>query len=67
MILCMLNIELKMFYKWKVMYVMAQEIRTYLIDIIDRLVNEEILSSSDFTNFDTYLSYIKGKQPNNSR
>ena len=34
---------------------------------IKRLVNEGVLSALDFTNFDTCLDFIKGKQTNKSK
>ena len=34
------------------------------IERIKRLVNDRVLSVLDFTDFDTYVNYIKGKQTN---
>ena len=34
------------------------------INRIKRLVNDVVLDTLDFTNFDTYVDYIKGKQTN---
>ena len=31
------------------------------VDRIKRLVNDGVLSTLDFTDFDTYVDYIKGK------
>ena len=37
------------------------------IERIKRLVNDEVLSTLDFTNFNTCLDCIKGKQTNKTK
>ena len=41
-----------------------QRLRHISIDIIKRLVNDRVLSTLNFTDFDTCVDCIKGKQTN---
>ena len=41
-----------------------RRLRHISIDRIKRLVNDKILNTLDFANFDTCIDYIKGKQTN---
>ena len=44
-----------------------QRLEDISIDRIKRLVNDEVLSTLNFTNFDTCVDFIKGKQTNKSK
>jgi len=37
------------------------------IEIIKQLINDGVLNTLDFTDFETYVDYIKGKQTNKSK
>ena len=56
---CVINKNSSILWHWRLGHIS--------IDRIKRLSNDRVLSTLDFTDFDTCVDYIKGKQTNKSK